>query len=73
MPEHEAPQRRLRDARWAAEFLGMAVPRVYERARQGIIPHVRIGRRIMFDPVMVEEWLRNGGKALPGGWRKEPA
>ena len=45
--------------------------RVYRLAREGIIPCVRLGRQLRFSPKKVEEFIENGGQALPGGWRKE--
>ncbi len=42
-------------------------------ARQGILPCVRVGRRVLFDRDVVLQWMRSGGQAYPGGWRKEPA
>jgi excisionase family DNA binding protein len=54
-----------------AKRLGIANARVYELARLGLIPHVRIGRTVRFDTERVEAWIRDGGRALPGGWRWE--
>ncbi len=36
-----------------------------------VLPAVRVGRLIMFDREQVEEFIANGGKALPGGWKRE--
>ena len=46
--------------------------RVYEMCAQGLIPHVRIGRRIYFDPAALEKWLEQGGSSFAGGWRRQP-
>jgi excisionase family DNA binding protein len=40
-----------------AELLKVPVPRVYELARQGQIPHVRIGRQVRFRQEAVEAWI----------------
>ena len=40
-----------------AELLKVPVPRIYELARQGRIPHVRIGRQVRFRQEAVEAWL----------------
>jgi excisionase family DNA binding protein len=40
-----------------AELLKIPIPRVYELARQGQIPHVRIGRQVRFRQEAVEAWL----------------
>jgi len=45
---------------------------VYAAARS--IPElgsVRIGRRVFIDLLRWEEFKRTGGRALPGGWRRE--
>lgn len=52
---------------------GMSKWQVYEYCRLGIFPHVRIGKRVLFDPDQIEAWIANGGQALPGGWRRESA
>lgn len=54
-----------------AEMLGVSQQRVYDLARQNILPHVRLGRVIRFDLEAVEAWINAGGQALPGGWRQE--
>jgi hypothetical protein len=49
-----------------------SVQRVYALAREGIIPSIRLGRSIRFDPAQIAAFIANGGKALngPGGWRR---
>jgi hypothetical protein len=32
---------------------------------------VRLGRQIRIDYEALDQFLRNGGRALPGGWRRE--
>ncbi len=54
-----------------ADILGVRVHRVYELARQGIIPVVKIGRQLRFSPERIQEFIESGGKALPGGWKRE--
>jgi excisionase family DNA binding protein len=53
------------------ERLGMAEPQVFRLARENILPCVRVGRSVRFDSDVIEEWIRAGGKAWDGGWRKE--
>lgn len=53
-----------------AHRLGLSETRIYDLARQGLIPSVRLGRQIRFDPVALEEFVRSGGKGLEGGWRR---
>ena len=44
--------------------------RVYTLAQDGILPCLRIGRRMHLDLRKVEAWIDGGGSALPGGWRR---
>lgn len=62
---------RLLTAREVADILGMREHAVYRLAREGIIPVVHVGRFLRFDPDQLQEWIANGGKALPGKWKKE--
>jgi len=55
-----------------AEVLAMKPTSVYELARKGLVPHVRIGRSVRFLPSQLRAFLESGGQALPGGWRAEP-
>lgn len=63
---------RLLTAREVADALNVSEARVYELAREGLLPTVRLGRQVRFHPKAVAEWIENGGQALPGGWRREP-
>ena len=54
-----------------AEILDISEDRVYDLARQGIIPVVRLGRVIRVDRAALQEFIKKGGKALPGGWKRE--
>lgn len=53
-----------------ATLLGLKKDQIYAMARCGILPHVRVGRKVMFSPKALEVWIDNGGTALPGVWRK---
>jgi len=52
---------RLLTAQLVAEYLDLPLWRVYELAREGQIPHIRIGRSLRFDPNAVSAWLKAGG------------
>ena len=68
------------------EFLGRLVPLAevsktnrhlnYQHllglVRDGVLPAVRIGRRLFIDLNVVEEWARAGGSGFAGGWRRKP-
>jgi excisionase family DNA binding protein len=53
---------RLIQAKRASEVLSVSLARLYELARLGIIPVVRLGpRQIRFDEDALTEWARRGG------------
>ena len=52
---------RLLTAKQTAEILQVALPRVYELAREGLVPSVRMGRQVRFDEARLREWLARGG------------
>ncbi len=54
-----------------AEMMDIKEDHVYALARQGIIPTVRLGRRLRFSPEQIQDFIENGGRAWPGGWRRE--
>ena len=77
MTPHEVQRRSgeainpLVTAAQVAAYLDISLPQCYQLCRDGILPHVRIGRRIRFAPEVVLAWVERGGAAYPGGWRKE--
>lgn len=44
-----------------AELLDLSVHRVYQLAKLGTIPSIRVGRTLRFDPDTMVAWLRAGG------------
>jgi len=52
-------------------LLRVKPPRVCELVRQKLLPAIRLGRQIRIDKAKLEEFLENGGRALPGGWRRK--
>lgn len=54
-----------------AKLLDVSEGRVYELARRGILPHIRLGRQVRFSPIQLKEFLEGGGQSLAGGWRNE--
>ncbi|MGH9897841.1 MAG: helix-turn-helix transcriptional regulator [Pyrinomonadaceae bacterium] len=58
---------RLVHAKRASEVLSVSLARLYELARLGIIPVVRLGpRQIRFDEDALTEWARHGGLTTEG-------
>lgn len=54
----------------AAKELGIARDRLYFLTRHGLLPCIHFGRAIRIDRLALDEWLRQGGQAWPGGWRR---
>ena len=54
-----------------AEMLEVSEDRVYQLVRENILPHVRLGRQVRFSAELLNNFIANGGKTWPGGWRKE--
>ena len=46
---------------------GLSLPRVYQLAREGILPCVKVGRSIRFSQPAVEAWIEAGGAASGNG------
>src|SRR5690606_14147029 len=62
--KHGNGSHRLLTAVQAAERLDVTPARLYELARTGTLPAVRIGRQIRFSPEALNEWIDRGGHAL---------
>jgi len=59
--------RRLLKAQEVSDRLGVRLHRVYELARDGELPAVKLGcRQYRFDPALLEEWIRSGGTQSEG-------
>lgn len=54
-----------------AKTLSISPHRAYDLARSGVLPVVRLGRQLRVDSGALAEWVARGGKALPGGWRRD--
>ena len=42
----------------AAVRLGISVHTVYKMVSEGRIPHTKIGRLVRFDPVVLDQWIK---------------
>lgn len=62
---------KLLKAEDVAEIFDMSIDRVYQLARAYIIPSVRIGRQLRFDPIQIDEFIKSGGMALSEGCKNE--
>lgn len=48
----------------------------YAAIREGLLPAgvvVRFGRKVLINEAKLEQFIDNGGAALPGGWKREAA
>lgn len=62
----------LIDAEAARKRLGLSsVQSIYRLARENLIPSVRLGRRVRFDLVALEEFVATGGRTCPDGEQRE--
>ncbi|MNY59125.1 Helix-turn-helix domain protein [compost metagenome] len=61
---------RLLTAHQVAQVLGTTTARVYELIRTKLLPAVHLGRQVKVDEDVLEQWIHQGGKKLPSGWRK---
>lgn len=53
---------RLLTAKELADHLGSVSPqRIYRLTREGVIPHIRLGRAVRFSAESVAEWIAAGG------------
>jgi hypothetical protein len=61
----------------ASEKHNIPKPALYHAADQDFfgVPDivVRFGRSVWLNEKKLEEFINSGGKAWPGGWRREPA
>ncbi len=64
----EQESMRLIQAKRASEVLSVSLARLYELARLGVIPVVRLGpRQIRFDEDALTQWVRQGGAVQDDG------
>ena len=54
----------LVDADTVAKFCKLPKQRIYEAAKSGLIPSVRIGRSLRFDESELRRWAKRGGTSL---------
>jgi excisionase family DNA binding protein len=43
-----------------ADFINMAVPSVYGLVHRKKIPHIKRGKRLIFEKIQIIEWLKSG-------------
>lgn len=57
-------ERALKDVSWLAAYLQVSKSWVYQAVASGVIPCVRIGALVRFDPAVIRAWVNGeGGKS----------
>lgn len=56
---------KLLTAQEVARRLDVPSARVRDLARRNMLPYVRLGRQLRFDPQRLENWIAQGGQPLP--------
>ncbi|CQR46588.1 Helix-turn-helix domain protein [Paraliobacillus sp. PM-2] len=41
-----------------AKYLGVHTDTIYDLVREGTLPHIRFGRKILFSKEAIDEWVR---------------
>ncbi len=49
---------------------GLKYAQIRQLARDGLFPLVRVGRKLFVHVGQFEAWVRSGGAAFAGGWRR---
>ena len=65
----DTQERALKDINWVIEFLGMSKSWVYQAVESGVLPCIRIGSSVRFDPSAIRAWVQGESAAsvrLPG-------
>ena len=57
-------ERKSYTVREAAKVTGFGVVAMYRGVREGTVPHIKIGRRIMIPHSALERWLDTAGGKL---------
>jgi excisionase family DNA binding protein len=49
----------------AARYIGLSRAGAYGAVRTGVLPHIRIGKRILIPKAALIRWLETAGAAVP--------
>lgn len=58
---------RFLTAKEVSMLLQIPPARVYELARQNLIPSIRMGRQVRFNEEALRAWAESGGRQQPAG------
>ena len=62
-----ANERKSYTVKEAAKIAGFGVVAMYKGIREGTVPHIRMGRRIMIPRTALDRWLDTAGGAFNSG------
>jgi len=65
--QHES----LMDVMETARYLNIGRSKVYEMAKEGMLPHLRVGASLRFDRDALDEWIRQEMWVPSSGTREE--
>ncbi len=65
------PDNDLLDIKQVAIKLKMAVPSIYGLVHRRQIPHIKRGKKLIFEKTQIEQWLQNGRQMTLGDSSKK--
>jgi excisionase family DNA binding protein len=61
--------RRLLTIQQASQITGVSIPTLYKWVSQRKIPHIKMGRLVKFDPIKLDEWIKQQTVMPMPEWR----
>jgi len=62
MQHSNLKENRLLSIPEVARFLGISQSTLYTLVSQQRVPFVKVGRRVLFDPVQLDKWIKHNSK-----------
>lgn len=56
-PHFEPINRTTLDVKEVSQYLGVSVDFLYKTVRENSVPHIRIGKKILFKKDAIDQWL----------------
>lgn len=50
------------EAKQAAQYIGCSYWTILEMAKKGQVPHIRVGKRVLFRQTVLDEWMEEQEK-----------
>ncbi len=51
-------EQRLLDAKTTARIMAISEKTLWKRTKEGVIPHIRIGNRVLYSIVQLDQWIQ---------------